>query len=130
MRVKELLQENRLNELTDGQRRVVFGESDEMICVDAKHFDAYGDCGELEDTIYTWYVPQYYEKLGIVPGDTLVVETTVGHGLSLAIAVSTPYRRHISELQEVGHPYCGLVMLLHGAVDLADGRTTYDIELG
>lgn len=133
MRIKELLQKNKLSELTPVQNFLVFGSNNTMLCVDAKHFrslyyDDWTECGELEDVQYTWYIP-YVAGNTVKPGDLLVVETTAGHGVSMAVAVSTPYKLTREQLRDGGHPYCGVVANL-GAVELADGRTTYEIVLG
>lgn len=133
MRIKELLQENGLGDLTPAQNFLVFGSNNTVLCVDGKHFrpfdyDDWVECGELEDVQYTWYIPNVSGNV-VKPGDLLAVETTVGHGVSLVVAVSTPYRLTREQLREGGHPYCGVLANL-GAVELADGKTTHEIGLG
>lgn len=51
MRIKDLLETDRLDDLNPVQRWMVFGEYEEMMCVDAKFF-THGECGKLEDTIH------------------------------------------------------------------------------
>lgn len=109
-----------------------------MLCVDAKHFypfdyDDWAECGDLEDVQYTWYIPYTAGKRvnpgDLFPGDLLVVENTVGHGVSIVVAVGTPYKVTRDQLKTGGHPYCGVIANL-GAVELANGKTTHEIELG
>ena len=126
MRIKDLLETDRLGDLNPVQRWMVFGEYEEMMCVDAKFF-AHGECGKLEDTIHTWYVPYNFQQT-IVPGDLLVVETTGGHGVSFGVVVNMPYWRTLAELMETGHPYCGVVACLDN-FKLANGKVTYEIDL-
>ena len=133
MRIKDLLQKDELSALTPAQNLAVFGKHDTMLCVDAKHFRPYDyddwvECGELEDVQYTWYIP-YTVGRWVKPGDLLVVENTVGHGVSIVVAVSTAYKVSRDHLRNSGHPYCGVIAKL-GAVELANGKTTHEIELG
>ncbi|KGN87680.1 hypothetical protein [Porphyromonas gulae] len=128
MRLKSLLIEGRLDELTAVERWTVFGDKNEMLCVDARHFEFYGDCGELQEDAYTWYVPYSFDGKAVQPGDLLAVETTVGHGVQLVVAVCTPYVRPLSGLIEEGHPYCGIISNL-GDTSLADGRRTHELDL-
>lgn len=84
--------------------------NDELTAVKAVHVQSVYDYDSEEWTIeysqpYCWYLPVGFGQ-DVEEGDALVVETTVGVGTALVMAISKPYKLSREQHVEDWHPYC------------------------
>ena len=84
--------------------------NDELTAVKAVHVQSVYDYDSEEWTIecsqpYCWYLP-VGQGLDIEAGDALVVETTVGVGTALVMAIGKPYELSREQHVKEWHPYC------------------------
>lgn len=84
--------------------------NDELTAIKAVHVQSVYDYDSEEWGVeysqpYCWYLP-VGQELDIEAGDALVVETTVGVGTALVMAVGTPYKLSKEQHVEDWHPYC------------------------
>lgn len=111
---KLLLQARHMcKDLTDNDVTAIDAElylNEELTAVKAVHVQSVYDYEEDAWAVeysqpYCWYLPVGFGQ-DIEAGDALVVETTVGVGTALVMAIGKPYKLSKEQHIENWHPYC------------------------